>query len=294
MIQWKRSGSGFASSRHEPYFPDRPITPPAGSSADSCNLGEPCEPSSPPPTGPYFFLSSEGVVADEDAMRSSVTGSDEVKATNGRPFLLRVQMGRVYARYFDSFEDDTTSPRNEPPQFCEPVALSSQVTQPAASDSLAISSSQAPCAICLKDYDRLVDNRITLRCSHAFCCGCLKRCAQFDHDKCPICRLPHNLDNEELKARLSNWRSDYGDWRRGAACGAAGDITAAITSVSGARRHMPLVAEHETLAQRQRPVEAPLEKVRSFDNTATPVNVGKLVTGDESACSGIGLPRIVM
>mmetsp|Transcript_22069 Transcript_22069/g.30090 ORF Transcript_22069/g.30090 Transcript_22069/m.30090 type:complete len:540 (-) Transcript_22069:173-1792(-) len=88
----------------------------------------------------------------------------------------------------------------------------------------------ATCAVCLKESS--LADRVTLRCSHAFCNGCLKRCADFDHDRCPICRRPHLLDPDVMKARFAQWRMGYSDWRRGAPQGARGEVAAAVTAVA--------------------------------------------------------------
>ena len=81
------------------------------------------------------------------------------------------------------------------------------------------------CVVCLTT----VDQPVVLRCGHAFCKSCLRRCASHDIATCPTCRAPHELDPDALQKRLVGFRSSYGNWRKGGARGARNEITAITT-----------------------------------------------------------------
>lgn len=125
--------------------------------------------------------------------------------------------------------------------------------------------SRGPCAVCLKDCPLRGDSRVTLRCSHVFCHGCLKRCFDFDHDKCPICRTPHLLDPDEMKTRLDSWRGAYSDWRRGGSHGACGGVEDAVTRVVAPQGRLMPMPEYESLLNVKKIEDAPQkEKNCSF------------------------------
>ncbi|KAH8063664.1 mannitol 2-dehydrogenase [Aureococcus anophagefferens] len=67
---------------------------------------------------------------------------------------------------------------------------------------------------------------IRLRCGHAFCGGCLKRCASHDIAACPHCRAPHLLDPDALRAAMEKYRKEYRSWRTGATKGSKGEVAA--------------------------------------------------------------------
>lgn len=81
------------------------------------------------------------------------------------------------------------------------------------------------CSVCLNE----VEHPLNLRCGHSFCVSCLKKCAAHNHVACPTCRQPHQLDPDELKARLERYRTKYRSWRAGGVKGCVGEVDAITT-----------------------------------------------------------------
>ena len=63
-----------------------------------------------------------------------------------------------------------------------------------------------------------------LSCNHCVCIPCGRRASATGHQSCPICRAPHELNQDTLNERLSNHRADYKAWRQGSAKGATGQL----------------------------------------------------------------------
>lgn len=79
------------------------------------------------------------------------------------------------------------------------------------------------CAVCLGNAE---EHCIKLNCGHIFCPNCLRCCAAHKHVNCPTCRKPHQLDPDELKARLNAYRACYRSWRSGGNKGCIGEVHA--------------------------------------------------------------------
>jgi len=65
---------------------------------------------------------------------------------------------------------------------------------------------------------------VRLACSHSICVGCSTAASLHGHDRCPLCRRPHNLDVSQLRERAATFRENYASWRHGAAAGARGEL----------------------------------------------------------------------
>ena len=64
---------------------------------------------------------------------------------------------------------------------------------------------QQACPVCIE----ALSSPVELSCGHSLCGGCAGRCGAAGHRHCPVCREPHLLNPDELKARSAEWRSEY-------------------------------------------------------------------------------------
>lgn len=80
------------------------------------------------------------------------------------------------------------------------------------------------CPVCFEPTACMLE----LYCSHRLCVGCAARCDGTGHTRCPVCRHPHLLDPQRLRARNADWRSAYADWRRGRTKGSKGEGAAIV------------------------------------------------------------------
>jgi len=76
------------------------------------------------------------------------------------------------------------------------------------------------CMICSSHAETL-----HLWCGHMICIPCGKKAHDFGHRHCPVCRVPHLLHAEQLRSNAWQLRQGYNNWRRGKACGNAGDAS---------------------------------------------------------------------
>mmetsp|Transcript_32828 Transcript_32828/g.60064 ORF Transcript_32828/g.60064 Transcript_32828/m.60064 type:complete len:302 (-) Transcript_32828:76-981(-) len=114
------------------------------------------------------------------------------------------------------------------------------------------------CPICLEGPARGAI-LITLACGHALCSNCSAKCAVAGLNHCPVCRFPHILDPECLAKRREQWRSQYGQWRLGAASGAHGEASdihePVCESLLGARASLPKAIQaiplHELMGRKR-------------------------------------------
>ena len=84
------------------------------------------------------------------------------------------------------------------------------------------------CCVCLEkpSPSALAEvGMIRLWCEHAICITCGAKASEFSHRHCPICRTPHTLDVNELRGRVSAFRSSYQSWRRGCSRGARAEVS---------------------------------------------------------------------
>ena len=126
------------------------------------------------------------------------------------------------------------------------------------------------CSICLDTTDA----GIKLRCGHAFCVGCLKRCAEHNHAKCPNCRVPHELDPDALRAAFERYRADYRSWRTGAPAGAKGAFSDLTSPAAPAED-----AEAKAEAAPVKVVVEQCKETGAFRNYAVPHDRSAVVEG---------------
>ena len=80
---------------------------------------------------------------------------------------------------------------------------------------------------------------IELTCAHALCARCASQSDASGHARCPVCRHPHLLDPQRLRARAASWRQAYGSWRRGAKSGAVGEVAAIVAPAADGSADAP-------------------------------------------------------
>ena len=72
------------------------------------------------------------------------------------------------------------------------------------------------CPVC----HTITTRHLSLNCNHIICIRCAAQCSIKRQNKCPLCQSEEEMNINNMKAKVTTYRNDYSNWRKGECKGA--------------------------------------------------------------------------